>query len=250
MPVGLQHLVDSLAGRDLILPYFESSMISDSWPDEYLIRVDSKPYYGLGDGYFHPSTHPMLGERELYYRFHPDTRDKMIWERNSLQRQMTLSMGSALHAVLQTQMELADLVVPEDIEVEYVNHQHHVRGRIDWIVNHPNGQRIVVEFKTRTHFKFSRQDQPEDAWRAQINLGMDSQDCDFGIILMAESGWPYAMREFHIRRDPLLLDSIYSKFDRVRGAIAANEPPRHCCGPDDKQTISACPARYECWLKE
>lgn len=249
MTVGFEGIIKALERKDLITPYFEANMLADNWPESYTITIDSGVYYGKGDGYFHPSTHPMMGERELYYRFHPDTRDLMIPERKSLQGELTLAMGSALHGVLQTQMQQASLVLPEDIEVEYVNHDHHVRGRIDWIVSHPNGMRIVTEFKTRTHFKFTKQNEPEPSWLAQINLGMDSQDCDLGVILMMESGWPYRLREFHVKRDHELLGEIYSKFDRVRDSIAESTAPKYCC-PPDSDTMKHCPARHQCWLKE
>jgi hypothetical protein len=250
MPGGFESLLKALGQRDLITPYFEAGMLADNWPPYYDIRIDSRPYYGAGDGYFHPSTHPMMGERQLYYIFHPDYADELAFERNSVQRQMTLAMGSALHGVIQTQMEMCKLVTREDIEVEYINRAHHVRGRIDWVTNHPSVGRLPVEFKTRTHFKWARQEAPEPSWVAQLNLGLDSQDCDLGVLLMAESGFPYRLREFHIKRDRQLLDGIYEKFDRVREAIRNNEPPRHCCGPGDKKTIDACPARFCCWLAD
>lgn len=147
MPVGFEGVLGRLVNKDLILPYFEISMLADNWPDSYDINVDSSEYYGLGDGYFHPSTHPLMGERQLYLMFHPDTRDSMVGERKSLKGQMTLTMGSALHAVLQTQMKQARLIYDDDIEVEYINHDHHVRGRIDWIAHLPNGLIVPVEFK-------------------------------------------------------------------------------------------------------
>jgi hypothetical protein len=249
VPTGFEALLGRLADRDLILPYFDAAMMADNWPEKYSIEIDSSPYYGLGDGYFHPSTHALLDERELYLRFHPDTRDKMIWERNSVQRQMTFAMGSALHGVIQTQMAMMKLVKPEDIEVEYINHDHHVRGKIDWIAYLPDGSKVVVEMKTRLSWAFAKQTDLEPSWRAQLNLALDSQDCDLGILLMVESGWPYRMTEFQVKRDHVLLKEIYDKFDRVRAAIAKNEPPRHCCGPNTAK-MKACPARGQCWEKE
>ena len=249
MATGFESLLKTLGNRDLITPYFEAGMLAENWPDEYIIKIDSKPYYGLGDGYFHPSTHALMGERQLFYMFHPATAPLMVFERNSVQRQMTLAMGSALHGVIQTQMEMCRLVTKDDIEVEYVNAAHHVRGRIDWIAHHPNGSVLPVEFKTRTHYKWKFQDEPEPSWIAQLNLGLDSQDADLGVLLMAEAGFPYRLREFHVKRDRALLDSIYAKFDRVRAAIEANEPPKYCCGPGDKEIIEKCPARFQCWLK-
>ena len=251
---GFDKVLGRLADQDLITPYFEAAVLADNWPLSYNVKIDSSPYYGLDtdgkpDGYFHPSTHPTLGERELYYRFHPDFRDKLAWEPNSVQRQMAFAVGSALHGVVQTQMVMAGLVHPDDIEVEYVNEEHHVRGRIDWMTHHPNGTRLLVELKTRTPRKFAYQTEPEPSWVAQVNLGLDSQDCDLGILLMLEAGYPVRLTEFRIRRDPILLESIYAKFDRVRAAIAANEPPRHCCAPDSTE-MKKCPARGHCWMKQ
>jgi hypothetical protein len=179
-----------LADNELILPHFENRMLADNWPDSYTITIDSSPYYGAGDGYFHPSTHPLMGARELYYRFHPDTRDHVIRERRSLQSHMTLAMGSALHGVVQTQFEMAGLVRPENIEVEYVNHEHHVRGRIDFIVDHPNGQSLVVEMKTQNSFGFKNQKTIKPAWDAQLSLALDHQGLDTGVLLLVDPGRP------------------------------------------------------------
>lgn len=251
---GMESIIGSLANRDLILPYFEAGLLADTWPASYDIKVDSSPYYGAGDGYFHPSTHPLMGERQLYYLFHPDHQHEMVAERNSVARQMTFAMGSAGHAVLQTQMDMVGLIkdptpITGDIEREYVNEAHKVRGRIDWIVHHPNGTRIPVEFKTRTRWLARKQMEPEASWVAQLNLGLDAMDEDLGIVLMMEAGHPWTLQEFHVQRDRELIDAIYTKFDRVRVAISQDDPPKYCCSPGSKE-MDACPARHACWLKK
>lgn len=252
MPTGFEALLGRLADRDVILPYFEAGMLADNWPEKYPIMIDSSPYYGLTDegkpdGWFHPSTHSLMPERELYLMFHPDTKDKMVLERNSVQRQMTFAMGSALHGVIQAQLSMMSLVNPADIELRYTNEKHHVKGAIDWMATLPNGTRVAVEMKTRMPWLFARQTEIEPSWRAQLNLAMDSQDVDLGILLMVESGYPYRMTEFQVHRDSELLAGIYAKFDRVRAAIAANKPPRYCCA-EGSEVMKGCPARNVCWL--
>ncbi len=238
-----------LAEKELILPFLESAMLADTWPDSYTITIDSSPYYGHGDGYFHPSTHPLMGARELYYRFHPDTRDQVIRERRNLQSHMTLSMGSALHGVVQTQLQMAGLVVPDQVEVEYVNREHHVRGRIDFIVDHPDGDQIVGELKTQNSFAFKKQDQIKPAWDAQLSLAMDNVGIDRGVLLVLESGWPYQMREYRVTKNVTLLKEIYAKFDYVRECIAGNTPPSHCCLFGSEE-MKRCAARGLCWMAE
>lgn len=236
-----------LANRELITPYLENALLSQDWPDSYNVVVDSSPYYGLGDGYFHPSSHGLLGARQLYYMFHEDHREKMVWERRSVQSEMTLAMGTAIHAVVQTQFVQAGLCTPEDIEVEYINQEHHLRGRLDFIVNHPNGDRVPVELKTQNIYSFRKQDTIKDIWDSQLSMALDNLGYPMGILLVAEAGWPYTFKEFRVTRNDKLLTEIYTKFDYVRERIELNIPPKHCCtlgSPEMKE----CPARFECWL--
>lgn len=242
-----------LARREMLLPYFEHAMLSDNWPSSYTITVDSSPYYGAGDGFFHPSSHAVssryvqAGARYLWYLFNPRYKGRLVFERRSVQAEMTLAMGSAIHSVVQTQFMQAGLLRPENVEYEYVNVEHHVRGRIDFIVDHPSGRRLPVELKTQNANAFNRQDAPKPEWEAQLSLGLDNCGEDLGVLMVVEAGWPYRMKEFPVSRNDSLLTQIYTKFDQVREALDLGVPPRPCCslGSDE---MKACPARFVCWL--
>lgn len=247
---GKKSIFKSLAERDLLIPYFRNALLSQEWPDKYQIEVDSSPYYGRGDGYFHPSTHGLLGARQLYFRFHPDFRDRMVHEERTITQEMTLTMGSAIHAVVQTQFEMAKLIKgPEDIEVEYIIPEHHVRGRVDFIVHHPDGNVYPVELKTQNSRAFSLQKELKPIWDAQLSMGLHGTGYDEGVLLVVESGYPFGMREYRVPRNDKLLREIFAKFDYVRECIALNSPPEYCCSPGSKE-MDKCPARYECWLKK
>lgn len=149
MDTRFKSIFSNLSQGQLVVPWLENALLSDTWPESYDIKIDSGEYYGKGDGYFHPSSHALMGERELYYRFHPDFRDSIIPEKRSLQSHMTLAMGSALHGVIQTQFQMAGMLKPENTELEYVNVEHHVRGRIDFVLDpHPSGEKVLVEMKS------------------------------------------------------------------------------------------------------
>lgn len=142
-------VLSSLVNKELLLPYFRNALLSKQWPDSYTVQIDSSPYYGTGDGYFHPSTHGLIGARELYYRFHPDHQQHLIHEVRNVQSEMTLAMGSALHGIVQAQFQMAGLIKSEeDVEVEYIIEEHHVRGRVDFLVHHPDGNTYPVELKS------------------------------------------------------------------------------------------------------
>lgn len=243
-------ILTSLANKELLLPYFRNAMLSKEWPESYQVSIDSSPYYGHGDGRFHPSSHALMGERELYYRFHPDHRDNIMHEQRNVQSEMTLAMGSALHGIIQAQFQMAGLIQSEeDVEVEYVIEEHNARGRVDFIVHHPDGCTYPVELKTQNSRGFELQTQIKDTWDAQLSMGLHGTGYATGILLVLESGYPYRMKEFLVDRNDRLLSQIFAKFDRVLEAIANNTPPEHCC-PLDSVKMKACPARFECWLKD
>lgn len=256
MANAYDNILKRLAAKELILPILENQMRSDTWPDRYPIWVDSSPYYGAGDGYFHPSTHPLMTPRQLYYMFHPDHRHLIEHEPFSIQREMTLSMGSALHAVVQTQMIMTGMTSEDHIEVEYINTEHHVRGRTDMVFFHPTEGPLIVELKTRTNRKFDEttvEDMP--SWQIQTALACDNlskkYDTDFtyAVLIMIESGYPFRMKELRIERNDALLRDTYAKFDYVRQAIADNVPPTLCCALDSKE-MKSCRARHACWLRK
>lgn len=251
--MSFDNILKRLASQELILPIFETQMMADKWPDSYTIKIDSGEYYGrpggVPDGYFHPSTHALMGARELYYRFHPSTRDQIIQQPNTLQRQMTLAMGKSMHGIVQTMMQMTGLVTEENVEWEYTNEEHHLRGRIDFIVDHPSAGLVPVEAKTRNGFQFDKTDKILPSWDAQLSLGLDNYGADFGILLMMQTSWPFALKEFRVPRNAVLVEEIYQKFDLVREAVKNNTPPPPCC-PLDSQTMQNCGARYMCWLSE
>lgn len=240
------NILNRLSRREILLPIFENQMRADSWPQKYTIEIDSSPYYGRGDGYFHPSTHSLMEERQLYYMFHPNTRHLMVQEDFSIEREKTLLVGKSLHAIVQEQMKMTGLVKTEDIEVEYINKDHHIRGRIDFIVTHPMRGRIVVEMKTMTHYKFGKQEDIKPEWDAQLSIALDNMGAENGIILLVETGYPFRMKELPVARNDELLSRIYAKFDRVREAIAMDDTPMACCAPNST-TVSGCPAQFACW---
>jgi len=242
-------LFKRLAQRDKITPFFEHGVLSQKWPDEYTITIDSSPYYGLGDGKFHPSTHPLMGERLLWYMFHPEFADKLIHEKRTVMSEMTLAMGSAIHGIMQTQFTMMGLCKEEDIEVEYGSRQHNVRGRLDFLVHHPNGETIPVELKTQNVYAFSRQKEMKLEWDIQLSLEEDCLGYSEGVLLVAEAGWPYTLKEYHHSRNDNLLSQTYTKFDNVRTAVALDRPPKACCALNSAE-MTSCPARHLCWLSK
>lgn len=241
-----------LAQRELLTPYFEAGMLADNWPDKYNIEVDSSPYYGNGDGMFHPSSDGTAGSRFLWYKFHPEFSKLLVWPRRTLYQQMMFAMGSALHAVVQTQMKEVDIVrSDDDIEVEWINDEHNGRGRTDWITTMPSGERFPVEMKTQNPnaFRYSKPPHLKPYWKTQLNLALDNLGYNFGLVFVVERGDPFGIRELRVTRDDELLSNVYQKWDHVRERLEMDIPPKHCC-TFGSQTMRECPARFVCWLAD
>ena len=257
----LDNIFQRLGNREVIVPLLEDAITSGKWPDSYSVTIDSAPYYGLtdvdgvggkggsGDGYFHPSTHPFWGERRLFLSFHPDYQEEKVPEKRTLTGELTLSMGSALHGIVQAQFEMAGVLRPENIEYEYINEEHHCRGRIDFILDLPGGGEMVTELKTMNSYSFRNLEEIKPSWDAQLSMALDNSGHDSGILLVMEAGWPYTMREFKVPRNDELLSRTYEKFDRVRDALEDDVLPAPCCAPESPE-MKECPFRYFCWGKE
>lgn len=256
-----ENILKRLEDKQLILPLLENQMRADVWPDTMMVEVDTSPYYGLDetgkpDGYFHPSSHSLKTARQLYYEFSPDHKHLVEREPWSMPLMMASSVGSSIHALLQTQLQMAGLCGPNDIEPEYTNLEHWVRGRGDVVVHHPTEGAIPVEIKTRTAYKYNSTtiaDMP--SWEIQLSLACDNlserYDTDFtyGILLMVEMGWPFRMKELRVPRNDAKLAETYAKFDYVRECIRTSTPPPYCCSLGS-ETMKACPVRHACWLKD
>lgn len=258
-----------LANQEKVTPYFEAGLISQNWPLKYTIEIDSSPYYGTGDGKFHPSTHPHYGDRLNWYMLHPVYSQLMIPERRSVQSEMMLSMGSAIHGIVQTQFKMMKICkcdcdgpihTCDDIEVEYRNDEHNVRGRLDFRAHLPE-ETVLVELKTQNIYSFDAdvraidRSSPSEIWNRhpewdiQMSMEEDCLGAASGILLVVKSGWPFTMKEYHHTRNDSLLSENYQKFDRVLAALEMDRPPKHCCALGS-ETHKSCPARTVCWDSE
>lgn len=255
--MNLKNIFDRLEGRDMVIPLLEDAITSGKWPDSYTVTIDSAPYYGLkdedgeggkggsGDGYFHPSSTPFWGERRLFLAFHPKYQHEAVRERRSVTSEMTLSMGSAIHGVVQTQLRMAGILRPENEEYEYIIEEHNCRGRIDGILDLPSGS-TVWELKTMNSYSFRNLEEIKPEWDVQISMGMFATGHDFGVLHVVESGWPYAMREFKVPRNDELLSKTFDKYDRVMDALEEDSMPAPCCMPSSPE-MRECPFRFFCF---
>lgn len=239
----MKGLMGRLASREILIPHIEQSMLAENWPDNYMVVVDSGAYYGQrtqdgdileigsGDGYFHPSSHALACLRDLYIAFNPRTQHLRPKLRRDLSFYMTVNFGTAIHGLLQTQLEMCGLLVPGTVEWEYACNPHNVRGRIDAVIQPPGHGEVVLDIKTMNSrgFGFLKSHEPKESWEAQVNLGMEHYGVDEGLILVVEAGYPWGLKEVPIKRRSYITERIYERWNAVVEAIEHDLPLRCDC---------------------
>lgn len=253
MVVVKNQLFRKLADEEIVIPHLERALFSDTWPEFYNIKVDTAEHRSppLGEPkWFYPSAHCMMDMRRLYYEIHPDFWPILPKEKLPMSAIMSMTMGSAAHAIAQTQLQMAGKIVSDDdIEVKFVNDGRRCRGRLDWIFTRSDGTRFPVEMKTQNARSFGQTKEILPSWECQLQVTMDGLGYDEGVLFVVEMGYPWQMREFRVRRDEELLNTIYEKWAVVLEHVRANTPPKHCCARGSSE-MDKCRAKSVCWLAE
>jgi hypothetical protein len=248
-------LFDKILSDNLIAPYLELALRKDDWPEQLIIPL---PEHGSKrDFKFHPSSHCTPDDRELYYRLHPDYRDQLEKRKFAGMDNLSMIQGTIFHVVIQQKLKQDGWLEDQHIEQSLSSEEHNGTGHLDFLFpNHPTaGKDIPVDIKTASPKSFDNMYKPSFNYLAQLNCYMDWGGWDEGVILVVEAGRPFRMKEFRVLRNELILHQVYSKWKRVREAIATNTPPPLCAVRDSFCTIGSpayksCPARTVCVINE
>jgi hypothetical protein len=221
------------------------------------------------DGWFHPSTHPTMDARKLYYYLAQPQR--WVAEPWGYEGRMSVTVGTLEHAIVQ--MALADIGAlipptgtcpccgrpygPGDDECGEPGVADPVlrrRGHMDGIVMTPALGMTGFDLKTINHFSAAKIPEGPDkaetlAWlRAkhpyyygQMQEYMALSGLRMMIMLFIGMGFPWVMREIHVEYNPTYVVALEAKYRLVRAAEAAGMPPEQCCAIGSKESKS-CPA--------
>ncbi len=221
------------------------------------------------DDWFHPSTHPTMDARKLYYYLaQPDRWQPEPW---GYQGRMSVTVGTLEHSIVQ--MALDDLGVlqrprgtcpccqrrhglaeDECSEPGVVDPGLKRRGHMDGIVMTPALGMTGFDLKTINHFSAAKipdgPDRPETLewlktkhpyYFAQMQEYMALSGLRLMVMLFIGMGFPWVMKEIHVEYDPGFVVALEAKYRLVREAVAAGTVPEACCSVGSKQS-KACPA--------
>lgn len=197
------------------------------------------------DGWFHPSKHPLLPERWLYYYLTQP--DLLIAEPMPYMNTLSVTMGKALHGFFEMCLKDAKYLLPREpgdcdcgdpqcTEWGFVDEEVGERGHTDGMST--DGE--IFEFKTITEMARkikALEDLDEvgfkatwpDYWAQQQSYQRMSGRRTTRVLFFT-LGFPWEMREFVINFDPSFSHQVATKYLKVRQAVADGRPPSPCCG--------------------
>lgn len=242
------------AHKDLLLkPLVAAKLRKATWPAATIHLPASNPGRDKShvDGWLHPSTHPTMGERQLYYYL----TDPEGWEPEdfSMESRISMTMGTMMHEFIQNIMLDADLLIRPAGTCINCKREHgkrkgqcdehgvidevlRSRGHMDGIV-HPRIKMAGFEYKTSVMTSLRTvEDLDTEAYRAkwpyyyaQNQEYMRMSGLREFIVLFQGIGTPWDMREFHVPYDPEYVLGIEKKYKSVWDHVRAGVVPAEDC---------------------
>lgn len=263
--------VAEMISQDLVVvPLVESALRAGKFPEYFTVTFRDEGRERKPDGWFHPSTHPMWGERQLFYYL---TRpDELVPEEIEYQNRMAMLMGTAVHAFIQVVMIAAGILIKPHGTCVACGREHgtkknqcHEWGAIDRELGrrgHVDGLlevsvwkwgRGLFEFKSigdkatigLQHHDVEWLKKKKPGYYAQVQDYLDMTGMQKAIIIFAILGFPWRLVEIEVPYDEAFMIGLRGKYRRVREAVAADEIPDPCCAPRSKES-KVCPALEIC----
>lgn len=197
------------------------------------------------DGWFHPSSHPLVPARQLYYYL--NNPESFMKEPLGIKGILSVTMGKLLHKFVQECLDDLGIMIsptranPEEPSTmdESTKSRGHYDGEVEVVVpTHPHLSRQLFEFKTRTAAAKLLDDldligfkKKHPGYYAQVQEYMRMSGLQMAIVLMMQTGFPWELREFHIPYDPEFAESVADKYRYVIGAVKDQDIPEPCCSP-------------------
>lgn len=257
---GFDQVIKSNETGSVLAPVLYSYLIQGRLPDPLKVKVRGGTGDRPPDGWFHPSSHPLLTSRQLYYYLvDPDA-----WRPKPFDYTIKMSalIGSLVHEIIETALQdLGFLMIPRGTcascgmpqplkckEFGAVDAEAGTRGHLDGQLNiegvvsgfefktcHPNVLSRVPEndleaFKTKWPYYFS-----------QVQEYMRMTGLRLFTVLFWSMGNPWEMKEFQVPFDPEYSGSVRAKYLEARRAVEMGSPPPPCCSPGSP-TAKSCPA--------
>lgn len=258
-----------MIGQDLIVkPLVEAALGQGKFPDVFTVTFRKEGKERKPDGFFHPSTHPLMAERQLYYYLTDP--ENWLAEEIAYENRMAMIMGTAVHSFIQMVMLMAGILIKPTGTCQACGRPHGTRkkdcdewgaidrtlgrrGHMDGILDVRGWGRGLFEFKTigdkatfgLTDHNLQWFKDRKPGYYAQVQDYLDMTGMQKAIVVFCILGFPWRLVEIEVPYDYEFATALRAKYRRVREHEAAGTVPDACCAPLSKEA-KACPARQSC----
>lgn len=253
------------ASKGLVLkPLLQAYLYEAKFPERFEVTFHKAGVAREPDGWFHPSTHPLMDARQLYYYL--TTPAAWEVERFSYESRMAVTMGTAVHGFLQFCIRDAGWMAPlptgdcvacglphgigrgqcDEFGVSdpVLRRRGHMDGMLDVM-----GTRSPLELKTggRTEFHTDLDldldwfKEKHATYYAQVQEYLDITGYARFVVLFVNLGFPWKLTEIHVPYDLQFARRTREKYELVRAHEEAGVPPQACC-PLRSARSRDCPA--------
>lgn len=259
----LRGFLKAAENNAVLIPILHEYLETGKLPDPFTIKVRGGTGNRRPDGWFHPSSHPLLTERQLY--FYLTDPDSWLPEPFNYTIKMSAMIGSVVHDIVETALiDLGYLIKPSGVcpacgfdqprncrEHGACDRKTKSRGHMDGVgVLSIDGEMWGFEFKTAMPRAITDlQNNDIEAFRkkwpyyyAQVQEYMRMTGMASFKVLVWAMGNPWDMREFTIPADIFFQRETETKYLAARQAVEDGVIPMACCNPGSALSKS-CPAR-------
>ncbi|MGW7100348.1 hypothetical protein [Streptomyces sp. NPDC054838] len=260
--------------QDLALvPLIENAIRKCAFPETFTVTFRGYEAIRKPDGWLHPSTHPLMDERALfYYLTQPDA-----WQENDFEYgpRMSVLMGSATHELFQHVMIRMGLLIPPKGICVCCLRPHGTgagecnewgvrddtlgrRGHMDGLLQLPGWGETgdgIFDLKTcappvirgiaHNDLEAFKRKWPKYWAQAQEYMALTGKRQTLILFLAMSEGWD--MREFTIPRDDAFIARLEAKYRAVRAYVKEGTPPPVACCSGGAATrrcpTTACPVK-------
>ena len=261
-------IVTGAAAGLVVTPILHNYLHLGKYPAKFTVTFEQHSEPRRPDGYFHPSTHPMWTERQLYYWL--TAPEKFIPEPLGVLGALSVTVGTAMHDFVEVCLiDAGILLKPEGTCVNCQRPHGKKKGQCaEWGARnddtlskgHMDGRLYVdgwghagFEFKTSNHMKMNNiQDNDIEGFKVkwpayyyQVQEYMRITGLQRFVVCFLGMGFPWTMLEFVIPRDEAHCFMVEQKYRNVIEAVKRGIPPMPCCAPRSAQARQ-CPHRMSC----
>ncbi|GAA1978958.1 hypothetical protein [Kitasatospora viridis] len=266
---AFRRTVDLLTRLHLV-PLVEAAIRDCRFPEVFEVTFRNYQADRPPDGWFHPSTHPTMDERQLYYYLAEP--DRWIREPFEYGSRMAVMMGTATHDLMAAALTEIGVLSPPKGTCVACGRPHgrdagqcgewgvidpvlRRRGHLDGLLTLPTWGEGIYDLKTCSPMVIKGiQDHDLAAFKArwpgyygqqQEYMALSGKRQALVLFLGLSQGWP--MKEFTIPRDEEYIVALEAKYRAVRNYVDAGQVPPVACCPGGARArrcpATACPIK-------